>query len=97
MVLGTVLFSELKEMLQFEDTVTDKASVISLADGGDADVVDEDPKLGELGSGELLVVGQLVKPVTQDSTLLHAKLVKDGSHETLVPLNEGQSVGQPVC
>ena len=84
MILFTVLNSKLEEMLQLEYAVTDNGSVIGLADGGDTDVVDEDPKLGELGSGELLVVGQLVKPVAQDSTLLHTKLVKDGSHETLV-------------
>ena len=97
MVIGTVLFSELKEMLQFEDTVTDKASVIGLANGGHTDAAHGEAKLGELGSGELLIVCQLVESVTQDSTLLHTKLVKDGSHEALVPFNKSQSVGQPVC
>ena len=64
MVLLTVLHSQLEEMLQLEYAVTDKPSVICLADGGDADVVDENSKLGELGSSELLIVGQLVQAVT---------------------------------
>ena len=81
-------------MLQFEDAVTDKASVIGLADGGHTDAAHVKAKLGELGSGQLLIVGQLVEPVTQDPPLLHTKLVKDGSHQALVPLNISQPVGQ---
>ena len=96
MVLLTVLHSELEEMLQLKDAVTDKSSVIGLADGGDADVVDDNSKLGELGSGELLIVGQLVQSVAEDTALLHANLVKDWTHQALVPLNKGQSVGQSV-
>ena len=53
-------------MLQFEDAVTDKASVIGLADGGHTDAAHVKAKLGELGSGQLLIVGELVEPVTQD-------------------------------
>ena len=36
MILVTVLNSQLEEMLQLENAVTDKGSVIGLADGGDA-------------------------------------------------------------
>ena len=97
MVLGTVLFSELEEMLQLEDAVTDKAGVVGLADGGHTDVAHDKAKLGELGSGQLLVVSQFVEPVTEDSTLLNTKLVKNWSHEALVPLNKSQPIGQPIC
>ena len=65
MVLGTVLFGQLEEMLQLEDAVTDKTSVIGLADGGHTDAAHGEPKMGELGSGQLLIVCKLVEPVTQ--------------------------------
>ena len=97
MVLGAVLFCQLEEMLQLKDAVTDKASVIGLANGGHTDVAHGEAELGELGSGQLLIVSQLVEPVTQESPLLHTKLVKNRSHKTLVPLNISQPAGQPVC
>ena len=95
-VLGAVFHGELEEVLQLEDTVTYKAGIVCLADGGDTDSIHGEPKLGVLSGGQLLVVGEFVEPITKAAALLHSELVEDWAHQTLIPLDKCLPVGEPV-
>ena len=51
MVLGTILFCKMEEVLQLKDAVTEEAGVVSLAYRRHSDVVHEQAKLGILSCG----------------------------------------------
>ena len=75
-----ILQCEMEEVLEAKNVIGLEGTVICLANTGHNAGVQVDPEVGVLGNVELVVVGQLVQPVTVHPALLDAKLVQDGAH-----------------
>ena len=94
LVLVTVSHCEIHEVLKLPEVVGHKGCVVSLSIGGDILVNNGGPQATLLGSGQLLVVVFLVHVGAGGPPLLEAKLVPDGTHQVVVPLAVGGTIGK---
>ena len=83
-------------VLKVMNVITEKGNIISLTNICTVEILNMEAKTRLLCHNKFFVVCQFVKSVRVYATLLYLKLVLDRAHESLVPLNIGVSVPQPV-
>ena len=94
LVFLAVVERKIQKMLQLEDVIGQECSVIRLAHTSNSYARDGCPKATLLGSGELLVVVDLVVVTAPGPALLHAQLIMYRPHGAVFPLAEGGTVGK---
>ena len=96
MVLLTVVDSEGEQVLEGGDVVSQEDTVISLADGGNINIMERHSEPRLLSSIKLFIVINCVEVTRWYSSLLNSLLVKDGSKNMVVPFNIGLPVFKSV-
>ena len=96
MVLLTVVGSEGEQVLEGGNVVSEEDTVISLADGGNINIMERHSEPRLLSSIKLFIVINCVEVTRWYSSLLNSLLVMDGSKDLMVPFTEGLPVLQTV-